>query len=151
MASDVTNFSIAPRRDILGDMPNSKNPAELIYNWWERFLNSQSEAFGGDREFTELSNKLDEVRSGLFADRQVTDGEMETLLVKMEAVGELYKELAARRGIAMGTAIPATRETFRLFREAAEIHFQTLAGDDRQNYRGGLLREWIEASDPSPF
>jgi hypothetical protein len=129
-------------------MPFSGNPSELIYNRWERFLNSQSEAFGGDREFTHLSNKLDEARSALFADGQVTPAEFEVFVEKMQAVAHLYATLAERKGIPLESSVPSTRESFRVFREAAEIHFQTLAGDEGQYYRGGLLRQLLEAGEP---
>ena len=131
-------------------MRPSKDPAALVYTWWERFLNAQSAALGGDREFAELSTKLDEVRSALFADGHVTESEIDTLFGKMEAVAVLYVRIAARKGLPIDAALPATRESFLAFRETAEIHFQTLAGDDRGHYRGGLLRQFIEAANPDP-
>lgn len=129
-------------------MAVSKNSAELVYTWWERFLNAQSEAFGGDREFSELSNKLHRVRSAIFADREITASETEALLAKVSAVAALYAQLAARKGIPLDASAPATSETFRVFREEAEIHFQTLAGDENGYYRGGLLRQLLNAPDP---
>ncbi|HET8547993.1 MAG TPA: hypothetical protein VFL57_08315, partial [Bryobacteraceae bacterium] len=126
----------------------SREPAELVYNRWERFLNAQSEAFGGDREFTHLSDKLNEIRTGLMADREITAAELDTLFEKMEAVAALYATFAARKGIALDASVPASRESFRIFREAAEIHFQTLAGDDAEHYRGGLLRRLIDDAAP---
>jgi len=127
---------------------HTEDSVRLIYNTWERFLNAQSELFGGDREFTELSNKLDEVRSKAFADLKLTAPEVEILYEKLEAVAKLYSKLAARKGIAVGSSPPTSKESFRVFREDAEIHFQTLAGRDREHYRGGLLGELTKASDP---
>jgi hypothetical protein len=127
----------------------SRKYAELIYTSWERFLNAHSEAFGGDREFTELSNKLDQARAAVFADREVTAAELDALVGKMEAVAGLFAEIAARRGIALDAALPATRESFRVFREEAEIHFQTLAGGDGEHYRGGLIARLAAAPDPA--
>jgi hypothetical protein len=125
-------------------------PAVLVYTWWERLLNVHSEALGGDREFTELSNKLDQLRTEVFADRELTEPEREALYARMEAVAKLYAAIAGRKGIAVNGSAPASRESFRVFREAAEIHFQTLAGEDTTHYRGGLLRQLIEAQNPEP-
>lgn len=131
-------------------MPERKEPAELLYTWWERFLNAQSEAWGGDREFSQLSTKLDEVRRGLFADGQLSETELATLAAKMEAVAALHQSLSARTGAAMPLDAGPTLEAFRNLREAAEIHFQTFAGDDQSNYRGGLLGDLLRAADPAP-
>lgn len=130
-------------------MAEHLDPAKLVYNWWERFLNTQSEAFGGDRELTELSNKLSECKSQIFADSEVTPAELETLLERMEAIAALYARLAARKGVAVPAAAPTNKQTMRVFVEDAEIHFQTLAGGAAEYFRGGLLREFAEAEDPS--
>ncbi|MBL8222591.1 MAG: hypothetical protein JNL62_25355, partial [Bryobacterales bacterium] len=131
-------------------MAEHVDPAKLVYNWWERFLNSQSEAFGGDRELTELSNKLSECKSRIFADSEVTPAEREILLERMEAVAALYARLAAKKGAAIPAAAPTNKQTMRVFAEEAEIHFQTLAGGASEYFRGGLLREFAEADDPHP-
>ena len=53
-------------------MAFSRSSTELVYTWWERFLNAKSEALGGDREFSGLSTKLHDLRSAIFADGEIT-------------------------------------------------------------------------------
>mgnify|MGYP001250921714 CR=1 FL=1 len=131
-------------------MPSEQDPRALLFDWWERFLNAKSEAFGGDRELTVLSDKLDEVRRAAFADREVTHLEWDTILRKMEAVTQIYAQWAARKGVPGDAPLACTSERFRVFREAAEIHFQTLAGSSDEHFRGGLLRHLLHAVDAEP-
>ena len=113
----------------------------------ERSLNALAGLAGGNRELTGLSDRLRAVRERAFSDLGLSAGELDALYGELESISSRYLEIARAEGIEPGGDVPGTRDSFRIYAENAEIHFQYLAGGDRENYRGGLLAELLKTRD----
>lgn len=124
-------------------MAVSNDPLKLVYNRWERFLNSVSDKLGGHRELDELSEKMSEVKAKAFADGVLTMQEREEIASRMELIAKAYEAVLNKHGFSLDKKLPTTKEAFKLLGENQEIHFQYLAGKD---LRSGVLGDLAEAA-----
>src|SRR5688572_17336903 len=102
---------------------SASNPLHVVYNRWERFLNDVSKTVGGDRELSELSNKVGDLKKRAYADGKLSAQELEGLYSNMELIAKAYEKVAADRGYPVGKTLPTTKEGFKVYGENAQIHF----------------------------
>src|SRR2546422_1011109 len=115
-------------------------PLDVVYNRWERFLNDVSKTVGGDRELSELSSKVNDLKSQAYADGNLSADELDKIYAQMELVARAYDQVAKDRGYPPGKTMPSTAASFKVYGENAQIHFGKIAGDDIADGKvGGLL------------
>jgi hypothetical protein len=109
----------------------------------DRLLNRISGLFGKDRELDQLSDKLTDLKKQAYADNRITPAEMTALQDKLAEVEKQFAKFAAARGYPVGELRPTTPQSFKIFQEQQEIHFDYLAGKD---LKGGVLGELQDAA-----
>jgi hypothetical protein len=108
----------------------------------DRLLNQLHSLFGHDRELDELSKQVTNLKNEAYSDKRLSPSELETLYTRMAKVEAEYSKYAEKRGFPVGNSRPASPESFKVYREQQEIHFEWFAGKD---LRGGALAELTSA------
>jgi hypothetical protein len=124
-----------------------RDPVHQVYGWWERRLNEISAAFGGDRELTELSRRLDAVKERAYSGDHLGPQELAGVYEEMNLVARAYAQIAQARGFPLGADLPASKESFKVYQEYQEIHFRTFAGEDLCGGELGKLLTALGARD----
>jgi hypothetical protein len=101
---------------------------DQVYTGWDRFRHRFDRVFGKDSELDELSDRLARIKERAFGDRILTPDEDAQIQSETNLVLSAYRELLEKRGFDLSRIRPASKESFAVFAEYQQIHFQSIAG-----------------------
>jgi hypothetical protein len=113
----------------------------------DRLLGRLDTLFGRTSELDAMSQQVTALKTRAYSDEKLTPAELEAIQARMADIEARFAKYAAAHGYPIGEARPATPQSFKIYQEQQEIHFEWFAGKDLKSGALGELLGAIRGGD----